>query len=275
MRTIAHISDIHFGREDPRLVKGLLKAVAVCGADYIVVSGDLTQRARTKQFKQAREFLEAMPEVPLLVVPGNHDVSTTNLMERFTKPLVKYRKYITREMAPFVADEAVAIAGINTVRVTSTKDGRVNRRQVICACERLSALPPEVVRVVVTHHPMDVAAEDKANKLVGRSKRAMVRFAEAGVDLFLSGHLHAGTTVATSARYAIPGYSAVVAQAGTAVSTRTRGEANGWNLIRLDRTAIAVEQRVWDGARFVEGETGRYRKGADGWGVGREVVKDA
>lgn len=266
-RLLAHISDVHFGREDPRVVEGLIEAITKAGPDVVVVSGDLTQRAKKRQFRAAREFLQALPKVPQIVVPGNHDVSTTNLMERALRPLSRYRRYITEDLSPFYADDEVALAGINTVRVLSTKDGRINSRQVAVACEQIRRAKEGAVRVVITHHPMDLPATDMKHALVARSRMAMKSFAQSGVDLFLSGHLHAGLTIATSARYKVQGFSAVVVHAGTAVSTRTRGEANAWNLIRIEGNAMAIRQMLWSGKRFVPEGEDRYEKNADGWAL--------
>jgi 3',5'-cyclic AMP phosphodiesterase CpdA len=273
LRTLAHISDLHFGREDPALVKALLRSLAEAKPDVIVVSGDLTQRAKKRQFRAAAEFLADLPEVPRLVVPGNHDVSTTNLIERLAHPLRRYRRYITQDLSPFLEDAAptpeFAIAGINTVRLLNTKDGRINRTQVDRACNGFAPLAASLVRIVVTHHPMDLPADDLKHPLTTRAPMAMRAFARAGVDLFLSGHLHAGHTVATSHRYKLPGWSAIVAQAGTAASTRTRGQPNGWNLIRLHPANtppfIEVQQMHAQGRRFVPGPMEQYRKTARGW----------
>lgn len=267
MRTIAHISDIHFGREDPKIVRGLIDAIGKVAPDVVAVSGDLTQRARASQFQQARAFLEALPPTPRIVVPGNHDISATNLFQRVARPLSRYGRYITRELEPFFFDEEIALVGINTVRILSAKDGRINRQQVDSTCARFRELGPGIVRIVVTHHPMDLPVEDNKNAVVARAAEAMPVFADCKVDLFLSGHLHAGQTIATSARYDIDGYSAIVAQAGTAVSTRTRGEANSWNLIRIDRPVISIQQMGWDeGAEaFMPSGIENYRKLDAGW----------
>lgn len=268
MRRIAHISDVHFGREDPLLVAGLLESLDRAQPDVIVVSGDLTQRARKKQFRAAKDFLEQMPAVPQIIVPGNHDVSTTNLVERAVRPLRRYKRYITADLAPFYADDELAIAGINTVRVLSTKDGRINARQVAVAREQMRRAGENAIRVVVTHHPLDLPATDRKHALVVRAGGAMREFARAGIDLFLSGHLHSGLTIATSERYKIDGYSAVVAHAGTAVSTRTRGEANAWNLISVASGAagtIDVEQVVWTGRGFEPARLERFHKTESGW----------
>ena len=136
------------------------------------------------------------------------------------------------------------------------------------------------MRVVVTHHPMDMPLADTRHALVTRAPMAMREFATCGVDLFLSGHLHAGLTVATSVRYKLPGYSAVAVHAGTAVSTRTRDEANSWNLIHVNRREIAVQQMIWNGKRFVQGERETFERSAEtdvgedlGGGVDRAVAR--
>lgn len=277
MKLLAHISDVHFGREDPSLVTGLLLALHEARPDVIVVSGDLTQRARKSQFRSARAFLHDLPDVPRLVVPGNHDVSATNLYDRLARPLKRYRRYIESDLSPFLDAPDYAISGINTVRLLARKDGRINRSQVECACGQLARARPDAVRIVVTHHPMDLPMEDRKHALVARSRMAMRAFSAAGVDLFLSGHLHAGQTVVTSTRYGVlaapeqPHTAAIVAQAGTAVSTRTRGEANAWNLIHLNGRAsgatMMIEQRVWnlEAKHFAEGVSSTFIRAEHGW----------
>jgi 3',5'-cyclic AMP phosphodiesterase CpdA len=272
MTTIAHISDVHFGREDPVIVRGLLQAIAEAAPDIVVLSGDLTQRARKKQFKAARNFLNALPEVPQIVVPGNHDVSLTSLMDRAIKPFKKFKKYITPDLSPYFEDDHVAIAGINTVRLATVNDGRIKPRVVKIACEQLTGSGKNKARIVVTHHPLDVKPGNWKERTVSRSKAAMKQFGDIGVDLFLSGHLHTRRTIATSARYKFKGYSAVVVHAGTAVSTRRRGEPNAWNLIRIsdvgaDYGSIEVEPMQWDGGKFQPMAKERYTKGENGWAL--------
>jgi len=272
MTTIAHISDVHFGREDPVIVRGLLQAVADAAPDIVVVSGDLTQRARKKQFRAAKMFLQALPEVPQIVIPGNHDVSLTSVMDRALKPFKRFKKYITPDLSPYYEDDEIAISGINTVRLATVNNGRIKPRVVKIACEQLRGSGRDKARVVATHHPMDVKPGDWKQRTVSRSKSAMKKFGDVGVDLFLSGHLHTGRTIATSARYKFKGYSAVVVHAGTAVSTRRRGEPNQWNIVRVgdvgaDFGTIEIEPMQWDGSSFRPMPVERYTKGKNGWAL--------
>ena len=266
MRTIVHLSDIHFGHTDPSVVTPLIELVNEIKPSLLAVSGDLTQRARSWQFKEARAFLNALPK-PQIVVPGNHDVPLYNVFSRFFSPLDKYRRYITDELHPFYADEVMAVLGINTARSLTFKGGRINETQVAWIREKLCELPDELVKVVVSHHPFDLPEDRHESELVGRARMAMKTLASCGADLFLAGHLHISHTGHTATRYKISGYSALVVQAGTATSTRARGEANSFNVIRLAHPEIVVERMTWQPERavFALAGTERFRHTPDGW----------
>src|SRR5436309_7341748 len=128
-RTLVHLSDIHFGRVDPALIDPLLDAVRRLAPDVVVVSGDLTQRARTGEFQEARAFLDRLPQ-PRIVVPGNHDVPLYNLYGRFVEQLARYRRHITDDLEPSYIDDEIAVLGTNTARSLTWKGGRVNGRQI-------------------------------------------------------------------------------------------------------------------------------------------------
>src|SRR5581483_9866786 len=129
MRRIAHLSDLHFGATDPILVETAVAAVNAAQPHLVVVSGDLTQRARSAQFKAARAFLERLPK-PQIVVPGNHDVPLWNVVARGWTPLVKYRRIVGEDLTPFYADPEIAVLGLNTARSFTITDGRLNRMQL-------------------------------------------------------------------------------------------------------------------------------------------------
>ncbi len=246
MRTIVHISDIHFGRVDRATLRPLLEAVASIQPDIVAISGDLTQRARTREFLQAKAFLQALP-TPQIVVPGNHDIPLHNVYSRFILGLDKYKRYISEDLEPFYADEEIAVAGINTARSLTWKGGRINRIQLARLEQRLCPLDRAVVRIVVTHHPFDLpAGHAERGSLVGRGVPAMKLLAGCGADLFLAGHLHVTYCGDTTRRYHASGRSALVVQAGTATSTRGRGECNSFNVLRVSRASIDVQHLTWN-----------------------------
>ena len=266
MRTLLHLSDLHFGRTDPATLAPLLATAKEIHPDVVIVSGDLTQRARGGQFREARDFLAALPQ-PQIVVPGNHDVPLYNVLLRFADPLANYRRYITDDLEPYYRDDEIAVAGINTARSLTFKGGRINERQVARVRERLCALPETVARVIVTHHPFDMPEGHMEADLVGRARMAMEAFVACGADVIVSGHLHVSHTTHTAIRYKLPGRSALVVQAGTATSTRERGEPNSFNVLVIERARVSVERRVWRAVdrAFVPGAVEVFDRTEEGW----------
>jgi len=265
MRTIVHLSDLHFGRVNLSLLEPLKDVVCEIEPDVVAISGDLTQRARSHQFQQARSFLDTLPK-PQIVVPGNHDIPLHNVFARFLEPLTKYKRYITDDLQPVYEDEELAIVGVNTARSLVFKGGRINETQVGRLREKFCALEDDVVKVVVTHHPFDLPEGHDVRDLVGRAKMAMTGLADCGADLFLAGHLHISHTGHTK-RYNIRGHSALVVQAGTATSTRERGETNSFNLLRIAHPSIVVEKFAWDPSTtaFAVTSVERFHHTDDGW----------
>ena len=232
----------------------------------IAVSGDLTQRARRRQFQQAAAFLSRLP-FPKVIVPGNHDVPLFNVAARFLDPLGGFRRWISRDIEPAYVDDEVAVVGLNSARGLITGGrGRLNAAQIEAAAARLRVLPAAPIKVIVTHHPFDLPAGHDADHLVGRASIAMRAFAEAGADLFLAGHLHVSHVGHTADRYRIAGHSALVVQAGT-LSTRGRGELNTFNVLRIGRPEMAIERYSWQtGSRtFDQSFAGTFRHTPQGW----------
>jgi 3',5'-cyclic AMP phosphodiesterase CpdA len=265
VRKLLHLSDLHFGRVDLALVEPIVALAQQLAPDLLVVSGDFTQRARRVQFEAARAFLDRLPK-PRLVVPGNHDIPLWDMARRFVSPLSRYRRYITRDLAPFFHDEEIAVLGINTARSFTRKYGRINVQQIARARDVFADLETQIVKIVVTHHPFDLPPGTH-HRLVGRSAMAMEGLAAAGVDLILSGHLHLQHTGLTAGRYRIEGYSALIAQTGTSTSTRGRGEANSFNFIQIETDKIAIEPYLWKPAdgRFEASPSQRFIRAEGAW----------
>ena len=268
MGTIVHLSDLHFGRVDPRHVAPLVRTVETVAPDLVAVSGDLTQRARRGQFQQARQFLDRLP-FPLLVVPGNHDVPLFNLAARLVDPYGGFRRYIQQDLEPVFENEQMIAVGLNSARAFPFHGGgRLNAAQVARAAARLKAAADQPIKIVVTHHPFDLPDTHGDEHLIGRSDMAMPQLAAAGADVFLAGHLHVSHVGHSARRYQIAGHSALVVQAGT-MSTRRRGETEHAERAAGGAGQIGIERHSWDEAAqtFQATWTGTFRRTAEGWVV--------
>jgi len=271
MRVIVHLSDLHFGRVDAQLLEPLRDRVEKLAPHLVVVSGDLTQRAKPEQFREARRFLDSLPK-PQVVVPGNHDVPLFNVFQRAFSPLGKYKRLVDANLEPEFIDEEIAVIGINTARSMVWKDGRINEEQIARVRARICNLEERVAKIVVTHHPFDVPEQHDDSALVDRAEKAMKVFAECGADILLSGHLHKSHTTQSTERYKIPGHSALIVQAGTATSTRGRGENNSFNALHITAEDVTVERWQWNSNSkvFELGPVERFLHAPDGWHRPRE-----
>jgi 3',5'-cyclic AMP phosphodiesterase CpdA len=266
MRTLIHLSDLHFGRIDQTLIRPLVAVIKQIQPNLIAVSGDLTQRARREQFQAARAFLRALP-FPQIVVPGNHDVPLYNVPARFLHGLKRYRRYISADLEPFYTDAEIVVVGLNTARSFTFKGGRINAAQIAHTQERLRPFGDDVIKIIVTHHPFDLPDQYDRHALVGHAGMAMERLAISRIDVFLAGHLHISHAGPTSLRINSSGRSAILVQAGTATSTRSRGEMNAFNVIRIQKPEIMVERFAWQHERqiFVASVIDSFRYTPSGW----------
>ena len=85
-----HLSDIHFGLEDSRAIAWAKECIERERPDAVAITGDLTMRARSREFKAACEWITAL-DVPVTVEVGNHDIPYFNLYQRFFAPYRRFR----------------------------------------------------------------------------------------------------------------------------------------------------------------------------------------
>jgi len=271
MARIAHLSDLHFGAHDPAVVAGAEAWLTVERPDLVVISGDFTQRARREQFAEAGAFLDRLEAAGLatLSVPGNHDVPLYDVLQRFARPLRRYRRAIDDDLCPWFESERLAVLGINTARSLTFKDGRINEDQMQLIRARFREVPAERTRILVTHHPlfeMPIGEPGELSEAVGRQPQALDAIADAGVHILLAGHFHRSYTA--SARKMVKNAGpALVIQAGTATSVRLRhGERQSFNLIQAHRNdRIAVRVIGWNGAAFGAGNEACYAFDGENW----------
>jgi 3',5'-cyclic AMP phosphodiesterase CpdA len=269
MPSIIHLSDLHFGAHDPKLVEAVEQRIDEAKPDLVVISGDFTQRARTEQFEQACQFLDRLKSAghEVLGVPGNHDVPLYDVLRRFLSPLTRYRRYIDETLCPFHELSGAAVLGINTARSLTFKDGRINEEQVSYIRDTFARTRPETMRVLVTHHPMfalPVGDGPELGKAIGRQELALSAVADAGVDLLLAGHNHRASAHHAKDLVTDAG-SALVIQAGTATSTRLRDEEQSFNLIEIGEGEATVAVQAWDGAGYASRDAQRFVRRGGHW----------
>ena len=235
MSVVLQISDTHFGTEVPQVLEALVSLAAQQKPDLVILSGDITQRARPVQFRAAKAFADRLG-APLLAVPGNHDIALFDLWARLTRPYARYAAAFGSDTEPTYSSPQCLVIGVNTTRAWRHKNGEVSSAQIDRVARQLRAATAEQLRVVVVHQPLAVTEDrDRVNLLRGHAG-ALKEWAAAGADLLLGGHIHLPYTLA------IHGLARRmwVVQAGTAVSSRTRpGVPNSVNILRWDEAPEA------------------------------------
>ncbi len=246
MSLVLHLSDPHFGTERTHVADALLRLSARQGPDLVIVSGDVTQRARRVEFAAAAAFVACLA-TPTLVLPGNHDIALFNLASRLFTPYANYRHAFGRELSPVVDSDELLVIGVNTTRFWRHKDGEVSARQIAEVAARLRSAQAAQLRIVVTHQPVHVITKrDEANLLRGHNE-AIRAWSAAGADLILGGHIHLPYVRDLRQTYADLPRATWVVQAGTAVSSRVRFKtANSVNLIRYTAETRRYQVERWD-----------------------------
>ena len=249
MTTVLQVSDPHFGTEQPAVVAALLDLAARERPDVLVVSGDITQRARRRQFQAARAFIERIAAPRTLTIPGNHDIPLFNVFARAFAPYGGYERVFGRELEPGFDSPDLLVTCVNTTRPRRHKDGEVSPAQVEQVVTRLRGAGPSQLRVVVVHQPVMAARTDDERNLLHGRDGAVRAWVAAGADLVMGGHIHWPYACSLQLGFRDLPRDAWIVQAGTAVSSRTRdGVPNSVNLLRCAATPGGRRCRIerWD-----------------------------
>ncbi|MGR3783903.1 MAG: metallophosphoesterase family protein [Albimonas sp.] len=236
MLRLAHLSDLHFGRVPPRIADRLLEAVSRLEPDLTVITGDMTQRSRSSQWRMARDFVDRLPG-PVICVPGNHDAPLENVARRLLSPWRRYRRYIALDVAPTTRMKGVRVVGANSASRVEWQRGRLDPGDMARACKALADPPREDLTVLAMHHPLEQLPDDPKAPLRDAADHAR-RLAEAGAEVVLCGHMH------TWRAMPILDGRMLQIQAGTSLSLRTRGEENDFNLLTLSRGRVEIERHA-------------------------------
>lgn len=252
MLTLLHVSDLHFGPPfHPEAGEALQRFAAELQPDAIIASGDFTQRAREEQFQAAREYLDRLPRVPLVVTPGNHDVPLYRVRERLFTPFQHYRRYISDQLDSVTRLPGAVIVALNsTAPRRAITNGRVHRWQLEMAHRAFAETDPDTLRIVVAHHHFAPPPDFEGAEYMPKAKRALDVFTALRVDAILGGHLHRAYIGNSLDVYsgADRDHGIVVVQSGTSTSRRGRArerEKNSFNVIKMDERTIRVTHHMY------------------------------
>jgi 3',5'-cyclic AMP phosphodiesterase CpdA len=261
MRRILHLSDLHFGRVNTDLEAPLLAQIAALTPDLVVISGDLTQRARPDQFRAARAFMDRI-DAPHLTVPGNHDTPLYNLAQRFFRPFSRYKRFISNDLEPMFTDPELTVLGVNTVNPFAWQRGKLSSKHLAGISARLGEDKGRI-RIIALHHPPE-QEPDTAKRLMKGAREALVELSNCGADLVLSGHLHQGAAAPFRAAPDL-----LFVQAGTGLSTRLRGQQqNTFNQIDIENDTLKIVMWAAQSNGFVAEQTTRWRREDGNWRKG-------
>ncbi|WP_243392611.1 metallophosphoesterase family protein [Minwuia thermotolerans] len=247
-----HISDLHFGPPFlPRVGEALQEIAPRLTPDVIIVTGDITQRAKPSQFEAARRFIDRLPDVPKVIVPGNHDVPLYRIRERLSRPLDLYRKYMTPELDGVLRLERAVILWLNsTSPYRAISNGRIHLDQLAYSRKVLADASPETVKFIAAHHHFHPAPDYERDQTMPKAKRAMDIFVELGVDMIFGGHLHRAYIGNSLDVYAGADreHGIIIVQCGTTTSRQGRGrerEKNSFNFVEVDGDLLHVTHYLY------------------------------
>ena len=240
---LLQISDPHFGTERAQVVEALEEFTCKLQPDALLLSGDITQRATCAQFRAARAFVDRLNVPVVVAIPGNHDIPLFNLAARLFSPYAHYQHAFGRELEPQFENDDVQVLGLNTTCWYRHVDGEITRAQIERIARRLETGRPTQCRIVVVHQPVVVTrAEDEGNLIHGH-EAAVRRWAAAGADLVVGGHIHLPFVMPLKERWPDLPRAVWAVQAGTAVSHRVRrGARNSVNVIRVTATGLTAPE---------------------------------
>jgi 3',5'-cyclic AMP phosphodiesterase CpdA len=275
MLTVLHTSDLQIGKPyRPDAAEALVRAVDRLEPDLVVVAGDLTQRAKAREFKVARALLGRLGPTPVVVTPGNHDVPLYRIWERLLDPFRNWRRFVSPKLDTVTrAGNATVVALNSAAPRRAIVGGRLGEDQVMFAARAFAEAPEEHVRILVVHHHFVVTEDGSGGHPLPGARGHLDAFGRMGIDLLLGGHVHQTRILEPDdPRTGVP---FPVVSCGTTTSWRGRGaetDLNSMNLVRIQsgRVEVVPHRLVPGGARFEPLEpvvVRRYRGGECSGGV--------
>jgi 3',5'-cyclic AMP phosphodiesterase CpdA len=246
MLTILHASDLHFGKPfDAGAAEVLLRTIRDQAPDLVVLSGDFTQRAKVREYQEARDFLRSLPDIPVVVTPGNHDVPLYRVWERIFAPLKNYRDYISTDLDTVTSVDGATVVALNTTSpLRAIVNGRLGNGQLLFAAQAFQSVPEENMRIVVLHHHLAPAPDFESDQVLPGFQKCLDAFSRMGVDLILGGHLHRAYVANSLDTFPQEDGRAGIVIAHSGTTTSRRGRARERNKNSLNLIGISGEEMV-------------------------------
>jgi len=245
---IAHLSDIHFGGENAPAVSGVNDWLRVRAPDLIIITGDITAFGAPAEFRRAAAWAQALT-APFLITPGNHDTPYAGLIERLFDPFGRYQRRFGSARGVRLSRDDLEVAAVNTARGMQWRwnwsKGAISSSQAEEALEALSSRQPGALGLIACHHPLVEMIGGPMTGRVRGGEAAAKRFCQGGVDLILTGHIHAPFAMAYPY-----GDGQSYAVGASTLSVRERGAPAGFNLIEANESVITVTAQAWTGSAF-------------------------
>ncbi|MDP8911468.1 MAG: metallophosphoesterase [Actinomycetota bacterium] len=244
---ILHVSDLHVGsHEELRIEPSLVELIRRVDPELVLATGDLTHRGRSGQHERAARLLKGLA-LPVLAIPGNHDIPYT-FPARFTRPWLEFERHWQTTEPTYSSDTIFAI-GLNSVRPWRQQSGGVSDEQLERALERLRRAPERALKIVALHHQMVGAPWRSRKKPVARRNHVLAKLVDCGAELVVGGHIHQATVCERHefelATNTTPGVVVSIAPGLGQPRPHRRGEARGLHAYEVGRDSLRVETYVW------------------------------
>jgi 3',5'-cyclic AMP phosphodiesterase CpdA len=247
MTRVLHVSDLHFGtREDPLMERALEALLGRTRPELVIASGDLTHRGRREQHERAARFLRSF-ELPLLAIPGNHDIPYT-FPARFTSPWQEFER-VWETTEPLYRSDGLFVLGLNSVRPWRHQSGALRREQLRKACDTLAEAPGDAFKIVAFHHHLVGAPWRSRKKPVSDRNRVLATLVDSGAELVLAGHIHqAAVSERREFEVTHGDVRAVVVSIAPGLGQprpNRRGEARGLHVYEIGERALSITTYIW------------------------------
>lgn len=248
--TVLHVSDLQCGEPFlPSAAEAMLRFSDELEPDVVVVAGDLTQRAKPREYRMAGKVLERFGDVPLVVTPGNHDIPVYRVWERAVFPYRNWRRFVGRELNTVTHVDGATFVTLNSsTPYRALVNGWIGDDQLDFARRSFESAPSGDFRVVVIHHNFVPVTGGEGGHAFPRAAHVARALEQMDVDVVLGGHVH---RLHLNTLHDIPDAPELkalrpmpIVVCGTTASLRWRGDDESWNslcVLRFESSTLHVE----------------------------------